>query len=243
MSRKEEIIREYKQKDFIKNEFDRTRSEHIFRKRKHAFETKIILNAVNSIKKDKVRILDVACGTGRLLEEIAGSKKNISYVGLDTSREMLGELRGKNIRLKKGDEIRLVLSDAEKIPFRDNTFDVVFSYHLLWHIPFENQKKIIREMMRVANPDGLVIFDTINKNFLWKKIKPALGMKNDPEMYCLSISDIKKIMARGKIARIHKQFDIPIKNRQIYEIFNITNRMQKILPESFFHLIYYGLKK
>jgi len=243
MTRKEEIILKYKQENFIRNEFDKTRSEHIFHKKKHAFETKIILDAINSIKKPEVRILDVACGTGRLLSEIIHSNKRIKYTGLDTSEAMIDELKNKKISPKEGDEIKLILSDSEKIPFKDNSFDIVFTYHLLWHIPLKNQKKVIKEMMRVVNPAGLVIFDTINKNFLWKKVKLLFGLKNDPEMYCLSFSEVKKIIDGGKIINIHRLFDMPLKNKQLFEISDVINKLQKILPDSLFHLIYYSIRR
>lgn len=247
MTRKEDIILEYRQKNFVKNEFDRTRGEFAFHKKKHSFETKIISDAINAIKKDKIRILDVACGTGRLLSEIIKLDKNIEYTGLDTSRVMFAELKKKANKMKKGSKIKLVLADAEKMPFKDNSFDLVFTYHLLWHIPQENQKKVIKEMIRVTDKGGITIIDTINKGFFWRKIKPFLGLKNDPEMYTLSYADVKKIVHpvsnERRIARIYKLFDVPIKNKQLFAVFNIINKAHKILPRSLFHMVYYGIKK
>lgn len=45
-------------------------------------------------------------------------------------------------------------ADAARLPFPDASFDLVFSSHLLGHIPLEQKQDVIREMRRVTRPGG-----------------------------------------------------------------------------------------
>jgi len=96
------------------------------------------------------RYLDVACGTGSLVREIAsrtGSGRHMT--GLDANPGMLlvaGELDSK-IEWKQG--------TAESLPFPDNSFDaVVCQFGLMF---FSDKQKAIREMLRVLVPGGQLV--------------------------------------------------------------------------------------
>ncbi len=64
-------------------------------------------------------VLDVACGTGLASEPLA--KRGLKITGVDISEAMLDKAR---IRLK---EARLVVGDAEKLPFGDGSFNGVYA--------------------------------------------------------------------------------------------------------------------
>lgn len=165
---KKEIIGLYRKKDIAKT-FDESRSKYAYQLYKHKIESSFLKKSINSIKKSKIKILDVACGTGRMLPEVFNTGKKIEYHGLDTSKQMLEELKKKAKKIRKLKEIKIHLSDAAKMPFKNNEFDLVYTYHLLWHIEREDQKKVIKEMIRITKPKGLIIFDVLNNNFIWEK--------------------------------------------------------------------------
>ncbi len=237
MDKKNEIIKEYQERKLVKN-FDQERSKFIFHNKKHEFESKIINFKINLIQNKKIKILDIACGTGRIFQELTQNKKDIDYIGLDTSKEMLKELKKK---YAKHTNISLILSDASKIPFKNNNFDITYSYHLLWHLPEEEQEKIIKEMIRVTKKGGIVIFDALNKDFLWEKIKFIVGRKKDKNMYKMDIRTIKTICSQNSIA-IEKFLDIPIKNKIIFRLFNVINKLRYFLPNQLFHIIYFSIE-
>lgn len=81
-------------------------------------------------------ILDLACGNGSYTVEFSKYTKNV--VGLDISFHMLSNNPAN----------RLLMGNAESLPFGDNFFDIVFSANLLHHA--NNPMNIIREMKRVA---------------------------------------------------------------------------------------------
>lgn len=239
---KQKIIDTYKKENVTKT-FDCDRSGYAHLTYKHKIESNFLKKAISNISSGKVKILDVACGTGRMLPEIFKTKKQIEYVGLDTSNKMFSELKNKVIYSKNKKRIKLILSDAEKLPFKDNTFDVVYTYHFLWHIPKNHQETIIKEMLRVTKKEGIIILDILNKNFIWEKFKKYFGKEKSEGLYKQEISEVKKILGNIGDIEIEKLSDAIIKNDTLYNFFNLINELRIFLPSSFFHMIYFKIKK
>jgi SAM-dependent methyltransferase len=96
------------------------------------------------------RVLDVGCGPGGYVEPMRGASLN---VGLDLSVGMLAESRRRN-----GDLVQVTNADAEHLPVRDASFDVVLAMHMLYHVP--DRAKAIDELARVVRDDGVVMVVT-----------------------------------------------------------------------------------
>jgi len=93
------------------------------------------MKIINPKQDDK--ILDVGCGTGRFLAHFPKT----NAIGVDFSLNMLMEAK------KTG--VALVCGDAEHLPFKDDSFDVVHSAGLMGVF---KSKKIVEEMARVTHP-------------------------------------------------------------------------------------------
>ena len=101
--------------------------------------------------KDAKLILDVGCGSGIVTRDIARLTKG-KIVGIDGSNDMI-KVAEKVLKDYKNVELRV--SGAEKLPFDDNTFDVVTcNLLLMWA---DNPQKVVNEMARVTKPDGKVL--------------------------------------------------------------------------------------
>ncbi len=108
-----------------------------------------------------VRGLDVGCGTGRLLAFVHEAWPGARFTGLDLSAPYLGEARrliGRTARVK------LVEGASEKLPFDDQSLDIVFSSFLMHELPQDVRLAALAEMARVLKPDGLVVIvDSLQK--------------------------------------------------------------------------------
>lgn len=102
------------------------------------------------------RVLDVACGTGRFLLQLAAAHPKLRLVGLDLSPYYLQHARE---LLADVEHLSLVADNAESMPFRDAHFDVVTSVHLFHELPHDARRNVYREMFRVLRPGGLLVIE------------------------------------------------------------------------------------
>lgn len=102
--------------------------------------------------------LDVASGTGRNLEMLSTFPFR-SVWALDRVTEMMhcGKKESRTPR-----SAICIQGDAEKLPFRDHSFDLVVCSRFFHLIPKEMKKNCLEEFLRVANPAGLVTVECVN---------------------------------------------------------------------------------
>lgn len=98
-------------------------------------------------------ILDVGCGPGSITLDLAKRVPSGKVIGIEPSVEVLDEA---NKKLAENDitnaEFKVAL--AYKLPFDDNTFDIVHSHQVLIHLV--NPLLALQEMKRVVKPTGYV---------------------------------------------------------------------------------------
>jgi ubiquinone/menaquinone biosynthesis C-methylase UbiE len=105
---------------------------------------------------DRVRLLDVACGTGRTLHQLAGAHPTMRLHGVDLSPAYIRIARK---RLAEIAELTLAVENAEALPWADAMFDVVTSVYLFHELPSNARRNVVREMFRVLRPGGLVVIE------------------------------------------------------------------------------------
>lgn len=116
-----------------------------------------ILKELKPSKKSELRLLDIACGTGKFAIKFAKFSENIKVDGVDISQNMI-KTANKKLKKKNIKNIRFQVGDSEKLPYDDNTFDVAICTHAFHHFP--NKRKALAEMYRVLKPEGkLLIID------------------------------------------------------------------------------------
>jgi len=98
------------------------------------------------------KCLDVGIGNGRLIPAYKDKCRKI--VGLDISNNLLKEA-------KKNYHITVKQGDAENLPFKDKTFDLIINTRVLQHL--KDRKECIEEMFRVAKLDAIIIIMVYNR--------------------------------------------------------------------------------
>jgi SAM-dependent methyltransferase len=105
-------------------------------------------------------VLETGIGTGDNLPYLHSYNGGCTCFGIDNQHKMLKQC-AHNLRHWKL-KADLFLADAERLPFKDHMFDVVF--HLGAINIFPDKKKAINEMIRVAKPGTkIVIADETQK--------------------------------------------------------------------------------
>ncbi len=100
-------------------------------------------------------VLELACGSGQGLGYLARGAKRM--VGGDYSTSLLQTARN-----HYQDRIPLFRLDAQAIPFRDQSFDVVLLYEAIYYL--QDWQAFARECYRVLRPEGLLLLCTANKD-------------------------------------------------------------------------------
>ena len=101
-------------------------------------------------------VLDLGCGTGKLLPYISKIVGNENVHGIDKSDNML------SIARSNYPDIKLTRADAIDVPYEDNSFDLVIICCVLMHRP-DCYKDIIKEAIRVCR-GTILINDLISKD-------------------------------------------------------------------------------
>ncbi|KLI59085.1 class I SAM-dependent methyltransferase [Brachyspira hyodysenteriae] len=136
---------------------------------------KISCNYVSEYLKniDYNKLLDIGCGTGYLINMLKKYKATAEFYGLDLSEEMINISKSKNIK-----DAEFILGSANKLPFNDNTFDIVTCIQSFHHYPYPDEA--MKEVYRVLIKGGIYILsDTgvggiaawIDNNILFKIMK------------------------------------------------------------------------
>jgi SAM-dependent methyltransferase len=100
------------------------------------------------------RALEIGAGTGYFTLNMLRAGMIGAATCSDISPGMLGTLRANAQRL--GLEVQTRPADAERLPFADQSFDLVFGHAILHHIP--DLGRAFAEFARVLAPGGTVVF-------------------------------------------------------------------------------------
>lgn len=135
------------------------------------WHTHKINRALNILKKLKFKnALDIGCASGYMLSEIAKKIPDRAYYGVDVYSDAIFYAK------KNYPKIKFKVGHAEKLPYKNNYFDLVISYETAEHV--ENPTLMLKEIKRVlkkngklllAMDSGVLVFRIIW--FLWEHTK------------------------------------------------------------------------
>ena len=107
-------------------------------------------------------LVDVGCGSGNLIVEIAQKYNNIDLIGIDISNEILELAKQRVIQNELNERIKIEIGNVENIPFSDNSIDFIISSLSLHH--WSNPKIAFKELVRTLKGDGLLMVFDFRRN-------------------------------------------------------------------------------
>lgn len=153
-------------------------------------------NILRNINLKNKTFLEVGCGLGYFIK--VAKEKGANIYGIDIGKNLVD-------RCQKVVPGKYQVGSAEKLPYKDNYFDIVLCTEVIEHTP--HPSKSISELIRVVKPKGIVIITTPNK--LYKplfyilsffKIRPYQGVEN-----WLSVKELKSTILKNR-GRIIKEY-------------------------------------
>lgn len=125
------------------------------------------------------KALVVGCGSGREAGVLARGLE-ASTIGIDIGGDFDFDYAG-------SEPAELMIMDARELQFPAATFDFVFSFHALEHIPYP--EKALAEMARVLKPGGSYLIGTPNKSRLVGYVGSAASFR---EKFQWNLADYKQ---------------------------------------------------
>ena len=120
-----------------------------------------LLQRLELVKIRPERILDLGSGTGQCIPDLLARYRKSELVALDIALPMLQRARRRGHWLRRP---RCVCADAERLPFADRQFDLVFSNLMLqWCVDLD---AVFAELHRVLRPGGLLLFTSFGPDTL-----------------------------------------------------------------------------
>ncbi len=116
------------------------------------------------------RILDVGCGTGYLLRQLAARCPQAELAGIDPAPAMIEAARA----AAAGDRLQLVAGTAEELPWPAGTFDLVVSTTSFDH--WADQRAGLAQCARVLAPGGWLVLTDQFSAWLWPTL---IGSRRD----------------------------------------------------------------
>lgn len=154
----------------------------------------------------KGRVLEVGCGEGLLLEQLAKENSELKIWGVDNDEE----------RLKAASErpgnFSLSNQDARRLSFEDGYFDAVICVNVLFNMRSEDDvRQALSEMKRVCKRNGSVIFDFRNSLNPLLPIKYRLARYYDDTLKGLPLKayspkEIESVLRELGMAAVKKRF-------------------------------------
>jgi len=142
--------------DDFSTTYDRPRSDGY-----HAFIDDLETECVRHWLRGE-RVLEVGCGTGQILKRVREFAPRA--VGVDLSGGMLSHAVARGLAVGQ--------ASATQLPFRDRSFDLVYSFKVLPHVP--DLDTALREILRVLDVGGVAVLEFYNTRSLrvwWKKAR------------------------------------------------------------------------
>ncbi len=138
------------------------------------YRNKPIREVVVFLSKQKGRILDLGCGSGRNFIKL--DKKSTIY-GVDFSDKQVEQARQKVLKNKI--RAKVFKAKATKIPFQNNFFDSAVFIATLHCIPTKRKRqKAIAELFRVLKPGKQALISVWDKNHpKFRNAKKKIKMK------------------------------------------------------------------
>jgi ubiquinone/menaquinone biosynthesis C-methylase UbiE len=175
--------------------------------------------------------VDVGCAEGFHIKSIASFSKGTFCVGADIARAYIIKARKNSRTLKNVD---YVVCDIEKLPFKDNSFDIVLCSEVLEHV--HNYHESVTELYRITKKYLVISFP--GHSYLYKaiaKIRPIKKLVNNTLLPAVghisevNIDEVRGLLKECKSLKIKIGGVLPLRLYKIIPSIKLIEGIDNIL--------------
>ena len=154
--------------DQIAVHFSQTRAKELWP------EFQLFKKYLSSCQSGRIKILDIGCGSGRLVRLFNQFSRQVDYTGIDISQNIINQAKRdfypRTVQ-NRFLEVKFKLANMLSLPFKDSVFDYVFMVASLHHLPNQQfQTQALRQAYKVLKKGGYIFITNWNL-YNWPKIK------------------------------------------------------------------------
>lgn len=140
--------------------YDKGLSNNLFQKIWHKHKMNVLKNILPKGRVNK--IIDIGCASGIITNYLTSIYPQADIVGMDVYQEIIRYAKTKHPNIK------FIVGDAHKIPFSNDSYDLVLCYETIEHVI--NPMVVLHEIKRLVKKDGVVIIAMDSGNLLFRLI-------------------------------------------------------------------------
>lgn len=152
------------------------------------------------------RLLDVGCGTGQLLLQLAHRAEfnHLAFAALDYYSDMMAASRANFLREGLFHRLALVQGDVHRLPLRDGSLDFVISRSTLHH--WADPVAALVEIRRVLLPGGVALIHEIRRDpdpaamQAFNRLRKSAGVEASRLEEKYTLAEIRSFVAASGLA-------------------------------------------
>jgi len=181
------------------------------------------------VQRERARVLELGCGTGRLLLPLV--RAGAAITGVDRSAPMLARAQARLRRLSRRKRSRLVRGDIRALPFPTGHFGVVLApYGMLQSLLRDRDfDRALGEAARMLRPGGLLGIDLVPDLPKWDEYRKVQRLKGKgPGGSTVSLVESVRQDRRRGLTRFDEEFVLRRGKRQSVQRFSLTFRTRSM---------------
>lgn len=172
-------------------------------------------------KELNLEVLDFGCGKGIFIKDILSINPSLKITGVDISNLAVSYARKKIPKQKF-----YVITEGEKLPFEDKSFDFIFALDVFLHI--YDTELIFNELSRVLKPKGRLLITVPYYGFLKNIVIALIGFD---EVYNPRNGSIRFYTKKNLINEINSAGLIPITFGYFGRFYPFSNGMYAVVQK------------
>jgi ubiquinone/menaquinone biosynthesis C-methylase UbiE len=135
---------------------------NFFQKLWHDRKWQVIEELIKKSQLKPKNILEIGCAAGHLTYSLKEIFPEVRVTGIDLYKPAIQYAQ------KKFPQIKFIVADAHKLPFKNRAFDLIICSETIEHV--NNPQKVFEEIKRLLKDNGIAIIEMDSGNWLFKFI-------------------------------------------------------------------------